>query len=105
MLVYFGYTYCPDVSHYFEPTSPMRSTKSGAKADQIQPLFITVDPKRDTPGVVKQYAAAFSPRLVGLTGSPEQIAAAAKHTASIMPSTGQDQDRMTIRWIIARCCI
>jgi protein SCO1/2 len=50
----------------------------GAKADHIQAIFITVDPKRDIPIVVKQYAAAFSPRLIGLTGSPEQIAQVAK---------------------------
>jgi len=50
----------------------------GAKADQIQAIFITVDPRRDTPSVIKQYAAAFSPRLIGLTGSPEQIAQVAK---------------------------
>ena len=45
----------------------------GAEADEIQPLFITIDPKRDTPDVVKSYVAAFFPRLIGLTGSPEQI--------------------------------
>jgi protein SCO1/2 len=50
----------------------------GAKADHIQAIFITVDPKRDIPIVVKQYAATFSPRLIGLTGSPEQIAQVAK---------------------------
>jgi protein SCO1/2 len=52
--------------------------KMGVKADRLQPLFITVDPKRDTPAVVKQYAAAFGPRIIGLTGSAEQIAGAAK---------------------------
>ena len=50
----------------------------GSKADRLQAIFITVDPKRDTPAVVKQYAAAFTPRLIGLTGSDEQIAKVAQ---------------------------
>ena len=78
MLVYFGYTFCPDVC----PTTLIEVADAldrlGAKADHIQAIFITVDPKRDIPIVVKQYAAAFSPRLIGLTGSPEQIAQVAK---------------------------
>jgi protein SCO1/2 len=78
MLVYFGYTYCPDVCPTTLTSVAAALDKLGPKADQIQPLFITVDPKRDTAAVVKQYAAAFSPRLIGLTGTPEQIAAAAK---------------------------
>src|SRR3984957_12449011 len=78
MLVYFGYTYCPDVCPTTLTSVAAALDKLGPKADQIQPLFITVDPKRDTPAVVKQYAAAFSPRLIGLTGTPEQIAVAAK---------------------------
>jgi protein SCO1/2 len=78
MLVYFGYTYCPDVCPTTLTNVAAALDKLGPKADQIQPLFITVDPKRDTAAVVKQYAAAFSPRLIGLTGTPEQIAAAAK---------------------------
>jgi len=78
LLVYFGYTYCPDVCPTTLTNVATALDKLGSKADRLQPLFITVDPKRDTPAVVKQYAAAFSPRLVGLTGSPEQIAAAAK---------------------------
>jgi protein SCO1/2 len=52
--------------------------KVGAKAKEIVPIFITVDPKRDTPAVVKQYAAAFGPSFVGLTGSADQIATVAK---------------------------
>jgi protein SCO1 len=78
MLVYFGYTYCPDVCPTTLTSVAAALDKLGPKADQIQPLFITVDPKRDTPAVVKQYAAAFGPRVIGLTGSAEQIAAAAK---------------------------
>jgi protein SCO1/2 len=50
----------------------------GPKADQVQPLFITVDPGRDTPKVMQQYTAAFSPRIAGLTGSPDEIARVAK---------------------------
>jgi protein SCO1/2 len=78
LLVYFGYTFCPDVCPTTLNSVADALDKMGAKANRVQPLFVTVDPKRDTPSVVKQYAAAFSPRLVGLTGSPEQIAAAAK---------------------------
>jgi protein SCO1 len=78
MLVYFGYTYCPDVCPTTLTSVAAALDKLGPKADRIQPLFITVDPKRDTPSVVKQYAAAFGPRVIGLTGTPEQIATAAK---------------------------
>lgn len=78
MLVYFGYTYCPDVC----PTTLSDVTgaleKMGAAADRVQPVFISVDPGRDTPDVMRQYVSAFSPRLKGLTGTPEQIAAVAK---------------------------
>jgi protein SCO1 len=78
MLVYFGYTFCPDVC----PTTLNEVTDAldrlGPKAARLQPIFITIDPKRDTPAVVKQYTAAFTPHLLGLTGTPEQIADVAK---------------------------
>jgi protein SCO1/2 len=81
-LVYFGYTFCPDVCPVdlqkimqafskFEKQSP-------ALAAKVQPIFITVDPERDTPAVLKTYVAAFHPRLIGLTGTPDQIAKVAK---------------------------
>lgn len=78
MLVYFGYTYCPDVCPTTLTNVAAAMDKLGPKANEIQPLFITVDPARDTPAAVKQFAAAFSPRIIGLTGSAAQIATAAK---------------------------
>jgi protein SCO1/2 len=78
MLVYFGYTFCPDVCPTTLNAVADALDKLGPAASRIQPLFITVDPKRDTPEVVKQYAAAFGPRIEGLTGTPEEIAAVAK---------------------------
>ncbi len=78
MLIYFGYTYCPDIC----PTSLSRNADAlkllGAKADKVQPILISVDPERDTPATLKPYVAAFGPQLVGLTGTNEQIAAVAK---------------------------
>ena len=81
-VVYFGYAFCPDVC----PTDMQRVAqalkvlkgKDPAKAAKIQPIFITIDPERDTQKVVGEFAAAFSPDIIGLTGTPEQIAAAAK---------------------------
>jgi protein SCO1 len=78
VLVYFGYTFCPDVCPTTLNAVADAMDKLGAKADQVQPLFITVDPKRDTPSVMQQYAAAFSPRITGLTGTPDEIAKVAK---------------------------
>lgn len=85
-IVYFGYTFCPDVC----PVDLQRlvqglnlvEKREPALAAQIQPLFITIDPARDTPQVVGQYAAAFSPRLIGLTGSEQQVDEATKAFAA-----------------------
>lgn len=78
MLIYFGYTFCPDVC----PTELQVITGAleqlGSKAKNIQPIFISVDPDRDTPEVMKDYVANFYPGMIGLTGSGEQIAKAAK---------------------------
>lgn len=74
MLVYFGYTYCPDVCPTTLNEVAGALDKLGPKADRLQPLFITVDPARDTAAALKQYTGAFSPRLMGLTGTPEEIA-------------------------------
>jgi protein SCO1 len=81
-LVYFGYTFCPDVcpadmSHVMRGFAELES-RNPVLAAKIQPLFITVDPKRDTPQVLTQFTNAFHPRLIGLTGTASQIADLAK---------------------------
>jgi protein SCO1/2 len=78
MLVYFGFTNCPDVCPSGLQVMAAALDKVGAKADQVTPIFITVDPERDTPEQLAAYVSSFHPRLVGLTGSQEQIAAALK---------------------------
>ena len=78
LLVFFGYTHCPDVCPTTLSNIADTMAKLGPLADRVQPLFITVDPMRDTQKVLIDYTAAFDPRIVGLTGAPDQIAAAAK---------------------------
>jgi protein SCO1/2 len=78
LLVYFGYTYCPDVCPTTLNAVADALDKLGPRAKDLQPLFITVDPERDTPEVMKQYTSAFSPALIGLTGTPDQIASVAR---------------------------
>jgi protein SCO1/2 len=78
MLVYFGYTSCPNSCPTMLLDVATALKKLGPEAAQIQPLFITVDPQHDTPQVMQQYTQSFDPRIVGLTGTPQQIAAAAK---------------------------
>ncbi|MEM7689340.1 MAG: SCO family protein [Pseudomonadota bacterium] len=80
-VIYFGYAYCPDVC----PTDMQRTAQGlrefaeidAARADKVQAAFITIDPERDTPAVVGEFTAAFSDDLIGLTGSPEAVKAAA----------------------------
>lgn len=78
MLVFFGFTYCPDVC----PTELQVMTEAleqlGPEANKITPIFVTVDPVRDTPEVIKTYVANFHTRMVGLTGTPQQVAGIAK---------------------------
>jgi protein SCO1/2 len=78
LLVYFGYTYCPDVCPTELQAMAAAIDELGPLGDKVQPLFITVDPARDTPAQLADYVALFHPRLIGLTGSSEQIAAVAK---------------------------
>ena len=72
-LIYFGFTYCPAIC----PTELQRMASVlkdlSPKGDLITPIFITVDPERDTVDTMKQYVELFHPRLIGLTGTPEQI--------------------------------
>ena len=80
-LIYFGYTYCPDIC----PTTLVDMTRAleklgenaPAKAKRIKPVFITVDPQRDDVQAVRAYIENFHPRFAGLTGSPEQVKKAA----------------------------
>jgi protein SCO1/2 len=78
MLIYFGYTYCPDVCPTELQTMSEAIDRLGSKGDAVQPIFITVDPARDTPEQLKSYAENFHPRLLALTGSAEQIAQVAR---------------------------
>lgn len=86
-LVYFGYTYCPDVCPV-DLQHLMNGYQQFIKADpalaaKVQPIFITVDPARDTPDVVKTFIRQFDDRLVGLTGSEADIAAVTKGYAVV----------------------
>ena len=92
-LVYFGYTFCPDVCpvdmrvlgaglRRFEQSDPTRGAR-------VQPLFVSVDPARDTPQVLRAFTANFHPRLIGLTGTPDELARMARaYGASYMRSEG-----------------
>ncbi len=73
LLVYFGYTACPDACPTTLSEVADAMTRLGPMAARVQPLFITLDPARDTPAVVRTYAAAFDPRLIGLTGTQAQV--------------------------------
>ena len=78
MLVFFGYTYCPDVCPTTLAVIRAALDQMGERAERIVPVFITVDPKRDTPETLKAYLSSFGPRFVGLTGTTEEIASVAK---------------------------
>jgi protein SCO1/2 len=92
LLVYFGYTSCPDMC----PTGLQSMSRAldllKKDADKVQPLFITVDPARDTPARLKEYDSSFHPKIVGLTGTPQQIASVAKEYQVYYEKGEGDQD-------------
>lgn len=76
-LITFGYTSCPDICPTTLSKMSLIMGKLGKLADRLQPLFITVDPERDTPEKLHLYTAYFNPRIIGLSGSPELVRRAA----------------------------
>lgn len=89
-LVYFGYTFCPDVC----PLDVARNAEAvdllEAAGTEVTPVFISIDPKRDTPAVVGQFAANMHERMIGLTGSPEQVKAASQAYRTYYKANDQD---------------
>ena len=90
VLLYFGYTFCPDVCPLTLSNLSLALKELGDKAKNVRVLFVTVDPDRDTLAVLKDYAAAFGPHVIGLRGDADQLAALAKRyrvAYSVTPAT------------------
>jgi protein SCO1/2 len=97
-LLYFGYTFCPDIC----PTTLLNLTmvlkKLGPLADDVRVLFVTVDPNRDIRQTLKQYTSAFAPQIVGLRGTADQLAGLAKRyrvAYSVKPATNDHPYEVT----------
>ena len=73
LMVYFGFTFCSDACPIDLQSVATTLDKLGPASERVQPLFITVDPEKDTPSQLKSYVALFHPRLIGLTGTPAEI--------------------------------
>jgi protein SCO1/2 len=78
LLLYFGYTHCPDACPTALNSIAEALDQLGPSRQKMQPIFITLDPERDTPATLKEYTGAFQAGILGLTGTPEEIAATAK---------------------------
>lgn len=96
LLIYFGYTYCPTICPTNLQHMALALQTLGKKAENVQPLFITIDPARDTPPELKAYMANFGDRFIGLTGTEKQIRAAAKayrvHRRKVIPDKTAPED-------------
>ncbi len=84
VLIYFGYTYCPDICPTsLAATSQALNSLTPSELAQVKTVFVSVDPERDTPARLKDYVAFFHPTIVGVTGSPKAVAAAAKKYGAV----------------------
>ncbi len=110
-VVYFGYTFCPDACPMDMAITMQGFNRFAAKApklaEQVQPMFITIDPARDTPPKVGEFAAAFSTRLLGLTGTQAQVDQAAKafkvyHAKGNETSGGYLMDHSRIAFLMGK---
>lgn len=96
VVLYFGYTYCPDVCPTELQSISLALDKLGASADAVQPLFITVDPGRDTPARLADFVASFHPRLIGLTGSLAEIRKTAVAYRTFFAKNGAAADNYAV---------
>ena len=97
VVVFFGYTHCPDVCPTTLSTLAAAIKKLGADGDKVQVLFVTADPERDTAEVLKQYVTAFNPTFLGLRGTVEETAKVAKEFKVIVQkNAGADANNYTV---------
>jgi protein SCO1/2 len=104
-LVFFGYTHCPDACPTALNEIALALDRLGAKRDAVEVVFITVDPERDTPEVLKAYVASFDAPIIALTGAPDAVAQAAgayrvfyaKHP---LPDGGYDMDHSAVIYVM-----
>ncbi|MGH6878451.1 MAG: SCO family protein [Rhizomicrobium sp.] len=106
MLVYFGYTYCPDTCPTTLQEIADAFRKLGPKGRDAVPIFVTLDPARDRPAILRKYLAAFGPEFVGLTGTPAQIASVAHayrvyYTKHPLPGGGYSIDHASTIYLMA----
>jgi len=97
-LLYFGYTFCPDVCPTTLANIGVILRKLGPDADHVRALFVTVDPDRDTLPALKSYVKLFAPQVVGLRGNPDQLAALARRyrvSYSVTPKSGGEPYEVT----------
>jgi protein SCO1/2 len=105
LLVFFGYSFCPDVCPTTLSTIADTYAKLGARKRKIVPLFVTLDPDRDSPKVLKTYLAAFGPEFVGLTGNAAAIKSAANeyrvyYTKQALPNGGYAIDHTSVLYLM-----
>jgi len=104
-LLFFGYTHCPDACPTALNEIALALDRLGEKRDKVGVVFITVDPERDTPEVLKNYVQSFDAGIVALTGSPEQVAQAAKayrvyYAKHPRPDGGYDMDHSAVIYVM-----
>ena len=105
-LVYFGYTFCPDVCPFDTANMAQTTEILEERGIDLTPVFVTIDPARDTPEALSDFVGALHPRMVGLTGTPEQTAAIAKEYKAYYAKQGDDpevylMDHSTFTYLMA----
>jgi protein SCO1/2 len=96
MLVYFGFTYCPDICPTDLQQMALAIEQLGPAGEAVQPIFITVDPERDTPAHLKEYMPMFHPRFIGLTGDAAAIKEAARAYRAYYARVSFDKSDYTV---------
>lgn len=106
LLVYFGYTHCPEICPTSLQSVADAMQRLGRLADEIVPLFVTVDPERDSVAAMAEYVGNFDPRTVGLTGSKEELAEASKayrvYAKKVVTDSSVDFDHSSIVFLMDR---
>lgn len=104
-LLFFGYTHCPDTCPTALNEISLALDRLGKKRDEVEIVFITVDPERDTPQVLKSYVESFDAPIIALTGNPDQVAQAARayrvyYAKHPRPDGGYDMDHSAVIYIM-----